>query len=57
VTNVSTPTGGGSATLNGDYTITYEDTVDSGPRNDTFNYTITDPYGQTSMATVTVAIN
>jgi len=57
VSNVTTPTGGGDATLNADYTISYSDPLENGPRVDTFNYSISDPYGQTSMATVTVTIN
>ncbi len=57
VSNVTNPTSGGDVTLNADYTITYSDPLDSGPRLDTFNYSITDPYGQTSIATVTVTVN
>ena len=56
VIGTTAPVGGGSVLLNGDNTITYNDDVDSGPRVDTFSYTITDPYGQQSTATVTVTI-
>lgn len=56
VTGVSPPTGGGSVVLSGNNTIIYTDNVDSGPRTDAFTYTIADPYGQPSTATVTVTI-
>jgi hypothetical protein len=56
VSNVTTPTG--VATPRSTPTTRSSILIsETGPRVDTFNYSITDPYGQTSMATVTVTIN
>jgi Ca2+-binding RTX toxin-like protein len=52
----ATSANGGTVTLNPDGTLNYSP-ADGFEGTDTFDYAITDPYGSTSVATVTITVN